>query len=70
MEKISITTPTIKLNNLLKYAALVSSGGEAKMLIQDGEVKVNGEVCTVVRKQIVPGDTVTIGDETIEVVAE
>lgn len=70
MEKISISTPTIKLNNLLKFASLVSSGGEAKILIQEGEVKVNGEVCTVVRKQIVPGDIVSLGDEEIEVVAE
>lgn len=70
MEKISISTPTIKLNNLLKFASLVSSGGEAKILIQEGEVKVNGEVCTVVRKQIAPGDIVSLGDEEIEVVAE
>ena len=46
MEKISITTEYIKLESLLKLANLVGSGGEAKLLIQEGEAKVNGVVCT------------------------
>lgn len=57
---IKITTEFIKLDALLKFASMVSSGGEAKMLIQDSQVKVNGEVCTMRGKKIRPGDTVAI----------
>ena len=45
METISITTEYIKLQDMLKFGNLVSSGGEAKQLILDGQVSVNGEVC-------------------------
>lgn len=58
MEKITITTEFIKLDALLKYAVLVGSGGEAKTVIADGMVSVNGEVCTMRGKKIRPGDTV------------
>lgn len=44
MEMITITTEYIKLQDLLKLAAVTATGGEAKLLIQDGEVLVNGEV--------------------------
>lgn len=61
---IKITTEFIKLDALLKFASLVGSGGEAKNLIQDGQVLVNGEVCTMRGKKIRPGDTVSLdGDE-------
>ena len=43
MQTVTITTEFIKLQDLLKFADLVSSGGEAKMLIQDGQVSVDGE---------------------------
>ena len=58
MEKqtIAITTEFIKLEALLKYAALVGTGGEAKVLIQDGHVTVNGETCTMRGKKLRPGD--------------
>lgn len=65
MNKISISTEFIKLDALLKYANLVSSGGEAKILIADGQVMVNGEVCLMRGKKIRPGDTVSLGDQTI-----
>ena len=68
--RIKITTEFIKLDALLKFASLVGSGGEAKQLIQDGEVLVNGEVCTMRGKKIRPGDVVETGGETIEVGAE
>lgn len=55
---VSITTEFIKLEALLKLANLVSTGGEAKMLIQDGRASVNGEVCTMRGKKLRPGDTV------------
>jgi ribosome-associated protein len=52
----------IQLNNLLKTLSLVGSGGEAKMIILDGEVFVNGEECTVIRKKLAVGDVVELGD--------
>jgi len=70
MTTIEISTQFIKLDAFLKYASAVSSGGEAKILIAEGEVLVNGEVCTMRGKKIRPGDTVTIGGETFEVVAQ
>ena len=60
METIKITTEYIKLQDLLKFASLVSTGGEAKIIIQEGEVKVNGEVCTQRGKKIRPGDDVML----------
>ena len=62
MENIIITTEFIKLQDLLKFANIVSTGGEAKIIIQEGEVKVNGEVCTMRGKKIRPGDLVELGD--------
>lgn len=62
MAEIKINTEFIKLDALLKFASMVGSGGEAKMLIQDGLVLVNGEVCTMRGKKIRPGDTVSIAD--------
>ena len=55
-ETIKIETEFIKLQDLLKFAGAVETGGEAKLLIQDGEVKVNGEVCTMRGKKLRPGD--------------
>lgn len=55
---VSITTEFIKLEALLKLANLVGTGGKAKMLIQDGQASVNGEVCTMRGKKLRPGDTV------------
>ena len=61
MENIKITTEFIKLQDLLKFANMVGTGGEAKIIIQEGEVKVNGEVCTMRGKKIRPGDIVELG---------
>ena len=58
MEMITITTEYIKLQDLLKLAAITATGGEAKLLIQDGEVLVNGEVGTMRGKKLRPGDVV------------
>ena len=55
-DRIKIETEFIKLQDLLKFAGAVETGGEAKLLIQDGEVKVNGEVCTMRGKKLWPGD--------------
>ena len=51
-----ISTEFIKLQDAMKYANIVYSGGEAKALIQEGEVTVNGEVCTMRGKKLRPGD--------------
>ena len=67
MENIIITTEFIKLQDLLKFANLVSTGGEAKIIIQEGEVKVNGEVCTMRGKKIRPGDIVELGGQQLTV---
>ena len=58
MENIEITTEHIKLQDLLKLAAAVQTGGEAKLVIQEGDVTVNGEVCTMRGKKLRPGDDV------------
>lgn len=57
----------IKLDALLKFAALVQTGGEAKFFIQEGAVTVNGEVCTQRGKKIRPGDVVYFNNAAIEV---
>ena len=53
---VSISTEYIKLQDAMKFANIVYSGGEAKMLIQEEQVKVNGEVCTMRGKKLYPGD--------------
>ena len=63
MKVIHIETEYIKLQDLLKVAAAVSTGGEAKILLQEGDVTVNGEVCTMRGKKIRPGDDVALRDE-------
>ena len=67
MEMIEITTEYIKLQDLLKFAAAVQTGGEAKMVIQEGEVTVNGEVCTMRGKQLRPGDVVAFAGRELTV---
>lgn len=67
MEKIKIETEFINLDALLKFAVLVGSGGEAKTVIADGMVSVNGEVCTMRGKKIRPGDTVEFAGNTLVV---
>lgn len=59
METITINTEYIRLQDLMKLANMVSSGGEAKQLIQDGQVSVNGEPCLQRGKKLRPGDEVS-----------
>lgn len=61
-ENIQIKTDFIKLEGLLKYESAAMTGGEAKVYITEGMVKVNGQVCTARGKKIYPGDTVTFRD--------
>ncbi|HZK21738.1 MAG TPA: RNA-binding S4 domain-containing protein [Oscillospiraceae bacterium] len=58
-----LTTDFIKLDSLLKAVSVVNTGGHAKMVITDGEVKVNGEVCLLRGKKLRDGDTVEYGIE-------
>ena len=67
MTDITITTEFIKLQDLLKLANLVGTGGAAKIVIQNGAVSVNGEVCTMRGKKIRPGDTVAYDGEELTV---
>ncbi len=67
MEIIRINTEYIKLDSLLKLAGLVETGGEAKILIQEGQVKVNDEVCTMRGKKLRPGDQITLDGETVAI---
>lgn len=64
METITITTEFIRLQDLMKLSDMVSSGGEAKTIIQRGEVLVNGETCLQRGKKLRPGDTVTYRNRT------
>ena len=68
-DKIQITTEFIKLDSLLKFANAVATGGEAKQIVQDGLVKVNGETCTMRGKKIRPGDVVEV-DGQLELTVE
>lgn len=67
MDIIRITTEFIKLQDLLKFASLVSTGGEAKVVITEGEVTVNGETCTQRGRKIRPGDAVSYHGRNITV---
>ena len=62
-QTVSITTEFIKLDALLKFSNVVLTGGEAKLAIQDGDVTVNGQVCTMRGKKIRPGDVVVVGGQ-------
>ena len=70
MEEINITTDFIKQDALLKFSALAGTGGEAKQMIGEGIVFVNGEVCTMRGKKCFPGDIITVQDQKIRVIHE
>lgn len=67
MEEVRIKDEFIKLGQALKLANLVESGVDAKFVIQDGMVKVNGEVCTQRGKKLVDGDQVSFEGNTFVV---
>ena len=62
--EISISTEYIKLQDLLKFAGAVETGGDAKRIIQEGRVTVNGENCTMRGKKLRPGDRAATDGET------
>ena len=67
ISKVKIRTEFIKLDQLMKFAGLCDTGGFAKELIQQGAVKVNGEVCTMRGKKLRPGDVVEVDQYQVEV---
>lgn len=64
-----IDTPFIRLDSFLKLCGAVQTGGHAKLVIQDGEVRVNGEVCTQRGKKLHPGDVAEFESVRYEVLA-
>ena len=62
--EIRIHTEFIKLQDLLKFAGAVETGGDAKLIVQEGRVSVNGETCTMRGKKMRPGDRAVIDGET------
>ncbi len=65
-EQIKITTEFIKLDSFLKFANLVESGGNAKGVIAEGRIKVNGEVCFMRGKKLYRGDKIQIDEMNLE----
>ncbi len=61
------TEDTIKLDQFLKYVGIAQTGGQAKLMVQDGEVKVNGAIETRRGRKLVAGDRVTVGRQTFRV---
>ena len=66
-KEVKITTEFIKLDALLKFVGAVETGGEAKQVIQEGHVRVNGETCAMRGKKIRPGDVAELDGIRIEV---
>jgi ribosome-associated protein len=66
MRKVDITQEPVELYKILKFEGLVTTGGEAKLLIDDGQVTVNGQIETRRRKKIVNGDVIEFGGETLK----
>ena len=67
MRKVEILKEPIELYKILKFESMVSSGGEAKFVIAEGQVLVNGKIETRKRKKIVSGDIVEFGKEKIRI---
>lgn len=68
MDAVQIATDTIRLGQLLKLANLVESGAEAKQLLTDGEVRVNGDPEVRRGRQLVRGDVVAVHDTPVRLV--
>lgn len=67
MREVEITREPIELYKILKFEGMTASGGEAKAVITDGQVKVNGAVETQKRKKIVAGDIIEFEDDKVQV---
>ena len=67
MRVVEVTKEPLELYKILKFEGIVASGGEAKQVIADGQVLVNGNVETQKRKKIVSGDVINFGEEAIQI---
>ena len=67
MRVVEITKEPVELYKILKFEGLVGTGGEAKMVISEGLVRVNGKIETRKRKKIVTGDTIEFDQEIIRI---
>lgn len=65
MREVEITTEPVELYKILKFEGMASSGGEAKLVVEQGLVKVNGKVETRKRKKIMSGDIIEYSSEKI-----
>ncbi|MES2623685.1 MAG: RNA-binding S4 domain-containing protein [Pseudomonadota bacterium] len=70
MRQVAINVEPVELYKILKFEGLVGSGGEAKAVIENGQVKVNNAVETRKRKKIVAGDVVEFGKEKLAIILE
>ena len=68
IQELAITTEFIKLQDAMKFANIVMSGGEAKQLIQEEQVLVNGEVCTMRGKKLRDGDVFSFQNLSFKIV--
>ena len=66
MKNVEITREPVELYKILKFEGLVTTGGEAKLLIGDGQVTVNGDIETRRRKKIVAGDVIEFRGEKLQ----
>lgn len=67
MDKVEIHTKKIRLDQALKLSGLVMSGAEAKILVQNGYVEVNGDICTMRGKKLMAGDQVSLDGQAFEI---
>ena len=67
IQDVAIGTDMIRLGQFLQLAGLLDTGGQAKQVIADGEVEVNGEVETRRGRQLHHGDTVSVAGQTVRV---
>ena len=64
---VAITTEYIKLQDAMKLANATETGGEAKLMIQEGQILVNGEICQMRGKKLRPGDRFVCGSQTYQI---
>lgn len=67
MREVEITTEPVELYKILKFEGMTSSGGEAKLVIEQGQVLVNGKIETRKRKKIISGDVIEFASEKISI---
>ena len=68
INKISIKEDFIRLDSAMKLADMVVTGGHAKIVIQEGEVKVNGEICTMRGKKLHKGDEIEFEGNKVQII--